>query len=83
VNPRAGLLFLDFESGTRLHVAVRVRTIWAPDQDSSHEGALRLLRFEVLRVRRITGCLPLRWGPVKMSPYLPGRGSGASRPDRR
>lgn len=83
VDPRAGLLFLDFESGNRLHVAVRARALWEPRLVSRHEGALRLLHFEVLQVRRIEGRLPLRWGPPEMSPYLPRRGYGGVTPTGR
>jgi hypothetical protein len=34
----------------------------------------RLLRFEVLQMRRLEGALPLRWGQAELSPVLAGTG---------
>jgi predicted pyridoxine 5'-phosphate oxidase superfamily flavin-nucleotide-binding protein len=83
VNPRAGLLFLDFDSGSFLQIAVSARIIWDVDLAAGLDGALRLLRFEVLQTRWAQGRLPLRWGPAEMSPYLPHRGDGATTAGRR
>ena len=71
VNPRAGLLFIDYETGDCLHLAVRATIDWDPVETAAVAGAKRLLRLEVIRVRRVQAWLPLRWGRVEMSPHLP------------
>ena len=74
LNPRAGLLFLDFDSGERLHVAVTASIIWDGPEVQSFEGAQRLLRFGVREVQRITGAPSLRWGAAECSPFLDATG---------
>jgi len=70
VNPRAGLLFMDFEQGDLLYLAVTAQIIWDAEEIAAYEGAERLLRFRVLESRRITHALPLRWGAAELSPVL-------------
>lgn len=70
VHPRAGLLFVDFANGSLLYLAVAARTVWDGPELASFEGALRLLKCEVLSVRRVAHALPLRWGAVQPSPVL-------------
>ena len=60
VEPRAGLLFADFESGDVTMMAARSEIIWqGPDVDA-FAGAQRLIRFHIERVVRLTGALPFR-----------------------
>ncbi len=73
VNPRAGLLFIDFESGDLLYLAVTAGMVWDGLELRDFEGAQRLLRMQVLSMRRVESALPLRWGPAQLSPYLQGR----------
>ena len=61
VNPRAGLLFVDFD-GHLLYITGTAEVIW--------EGAERLLRFHLDRGNRVEGSLPLRWSPPEFSPFL-------------
>ncbi len=75
LHPRAGLLFVDFDTGERLYLAVRAEVIWSDPALSTFDGAERLLRMEVTQVRRVRGGLPLRWGPAEPSPYLHGTGA--------
>lgn len=75
VHPAAGLLFVDFERGDLLYLAVQARVLWDGTELASYDGALRLLRMRVTHVRRVQGGLPLRWGPAEDSPYLAGLGS--------
>ena len=70
VNPRAGLLFIDFESGDLLYLAVAAEIIWEGEQISAFEGAERLLRFRVCAARYVQASLPLRWGAAQLSPFL-------------
>ena len=61
VDPRAGLLFIDFERGDLLHVAATARLIWDGPELAAFDGAQRLLRLTVDQVVRVTGGLPLAW----------------------
>lgn len=70
VNPRAGLLFIDFETGDLLYLAVEAEIIWEGEPVKAFAGAQRLLRFRVGEVLLVKASLPLRWGPVQMSPFL-------------
>ncbi len=70
VNPRAGLLFIDFDRGDLLYLAVAASIIWDGPELRGFEGAQRLLRMQVSLMRRVEGGLPLRWGPAELSPYL-------------
>ena len=69
-NPRAGLLFIDFETGDLLYLAVEAEIIWEGETLKAFAGAQRLLRFRVCEVRLVKASLPLRWGPVQFSPFL-------------
>jgi len=68
---RVGLLFIDFETGDCLHLAVHASIAWDAAQVAAVPGALRLLRLEVVQVRRVPAWLPLQWGAAEMSPHLP------------
>ena len=60
VNPRAGLIFIDFSTGDVLLLATRAEVIWEGDEVRSFEGAQRLLRFHVETSMRLHGLLPIR-----------------------
>ena len=64
-HPRAGLLFIDFERGDMLHVAVEAEIIWDGPQLRAFAGAEQLLRFHVRAVVRNVGALPFRWSAPK------------------
>lgn len=74
VNPRAGLLFIDFESGDLLQLAVTAQVVWEGPELAAFEGAERLLRMRVVSVLHRPGALPLRWGRAAQSPYLDATG---------
>lgn len=76
VNPRAGLLFIDFDTGDLLYLAVRARIVWDGLELQQFEGAQRLLRLQVLSMRRVEASLTLRWGRSEPSPYLAGARDG-------
>jgi predicted pyridoxine 5'-phosphate oxidase superfamily flavin-nucleotide-binding protein len=61
LNPRAGLLFVDFETGDRLWLTGRVEILWDAPEQKSFEGAERLLRFSLEAALRLAEALPLRW----------------------
>jgi uncharacterized protein len=74
VNPRAGLLFIDFETGGLLYLAVTAEIIWDGPELNAFAGAQRLLRFQVQAMRRLEAALPLRWGRAALSPVLQATG---------
>jgi predicted pyridoxine 5'-phosphate oxidase superfamily flavin-nucleotide-binding protein len=77
VNPRAGLLFIDFETGDLLQLAVTAEVIWDGPEVEAFEGAQRLLRMQVTAAQRSPAALPLRWGGAELSPYLQATGTWA------
>ena len=60
-HPKAGLLFIDFERGDMLHLAVEGEIVWDGPQVQAFAGAERLLRFHIREVVRNVGALPFRW----------------------
>jgi len=75
VHPRAGLLFIDFDSGDLLYLAVRAAIVWDGPEVRAFERAERLLRFHVEVFRRVEAALPLRWGEAQLSPVLERTGA--------
>ncbi|MDM0011057.1 pyridoxamine 5'-phosphate oxidase family protein [Variovorax sp. J22P168] len=74
VEPRAGLLFVDFERGHLLQLAVEAEVLWDGPELESFQGAQRLLRMRVLSSLYRPQALPLRWGAAQPSPYLAATG---------
>ena len=71
VNPQAGLLFIDFETGGLLYLTGRAEVIWDGDPEiAQYEGAERLFKFHVEQGLRVEGSLPLGWSPSEVSPFL-------------
>ena len=67
-NPRAGLLFLDFETGHLLTLTGSVEIDWDSPDAEYFEGAQRLWKFHLDHGRWINHALPLRW---KLDEYSP------------
>jgi predicted pyridoxine 5'-phosphate oxidase superfamily flavin-nucleotide-binding protein len=61
INPRAGLLFIDFESGDILQLAGTARVIADAPEIGAFEGAQRIWIFHPTRVILRRGASPLRW----------------------
>ena len=75
LNPRAGLLFVDFDGGNLLYLTGTAEVIWEGAQINDYEGAERLFRFHLDRGYRVEGSLPLRWSWPAFSPSLARTGS--------
>jgi len=75
LNPRSGLLFVDFATGTTLQVAVETEILWDGPDVQRFAGAQRLLRFHVLERVTAERALPLRWRFHEASPFLAKLGS--------
>ncbi len=60
-NPKAGLLFVDFESGDLLQLTGDAEVILDSPEIAAFQGAERLWRFTPRRIVYRPGALPLRW----------------------
>lgn len=74
LNPRAGLLFLDFERGDLLYLTGTAEVLWEGDEIGQYPGAERLLRFHLHRGERVEGSLPPGWSAPEVSPFLDATG---------
>jgi predicted pyridoxine 5'-phosphate oxidase superfamily flavin-nucleotide-binding protein len=61
VNPRAGLLFIDFQTGDTLQVSGSATVDWSPRRAASMSGAERVIDVTLQRVVHTRAALPLRW----------------------
>ena len=68
---RAGLLFLDFQTGDVLQLTGQAAIIWDSPRLAEWPGARRLIEFVIagVTVRRKT--FPLRWQLIEYSPFNP------------
>lgn len=67
-NPRAGLLFIDFESGDLLQLTGRTEIVDGAREASAHPGAERIWRVEAEAVVRRRAALGLRFALREVSP---------------
>jgi predicted pyridoxine 5'-phosphate oxidase superfamily flavin-nucleotide-binding protein len=77
LEPRCGLLFIDFARGDTLQVAARAEIVTEGAELAAFRGALRLLRLRVEAALRTENALPLRWTEGEPSPFLEGTGGWA------
>jgi uncharacterized protein len=75
LNPRAGLLFMDFERGDLLYLTGTAHVVWQGDEIKRYAGAERLLVFQLDRGYRLVGGLPGLWSAPTFSPFLDKTGS--------
>lgn len=80
LNPVAGLLFADFETGDLLQLSVRAEILWEGPEVDAFAGAERLLRMEVLAAQHAPAALPLRFGSARLSPFLEATGRWPEEP---
>jgi|tagenome__1003787_1003787.scaffolds.fasta_scaffold20982630_7 predicted pyridoxine 5'-phosphate oxidase superfamily flavin-nucleotide-binding protein len=71
VDPRAGLLFLDWETGATLQLTGRARVVWDPSEVAAWPGAERLVDVEIDAVRERAAAMPARWSLVEPSRLNP------------
>lgn len=69
-NPRVGLCFVDFETGSLLQIAGAAEIVWEPSLVAEFPGAERLLRVRELRGQLLVGAVPLRASIAELSPQL-------------
>ncbi len=69
VNPKAGLLFVDFDSGDLWQVTGTVETIWEKNEEiSAFRGAERAWKFHLHHGARLKKAAPIRWTFKEQSP---------------
>lgn len=67
VDPRAGLLFVDFDRGDVLQVTGRARLVWEHDAAPRHP----LVEYDIDEVIDLPAGSPLRWKLLEPSPFNP------------
>jgi uncharacterized protein len=77
VNPRAGLLFVDFATGDLLYLTGTAEVLWDAPEVAAFAGAERLMRFTLAEGRLVPGALPLRWSRPVYAPQLAETGEWA------
>ena len=70
-NPQAGLLFLDFDTGSTLQLSGEANIIWDAAQIAKYKGAERLVSYRIEQVLETNEKLPLRWEFESYSPFNP------------
>ncbi|MBT2338434.1 MULTISPECIES: 2Fe-2S iron-sulfur cluster-binding protein [Pseudomonas] len=61
LNPRAGLVFVDFQSGDLLQMSGTAQVVLDDPEIAAFQGAERLLRFSPQRIVYRQAAIPLRW----------------------
>jgi uncharacterized protein len=81
LNPRAGLLFVDFDRGDLIYLTGTAQVIWKGAEIDLYEGAERLFRFQIDRGYRVERSLPFDWSSPEFSPFLDRTGIWQDRPN--
>jgi uncharacterized protein len=67
VNPRTGLLFINWETGSTLQLSGRARIVWDARALKSRPGAKRLVQVSLDAVHEHERAMPARWSLIE--PY--------------
>ena len=70
VNPRSGLLFVDFLTGDTLQLTGEAEILWEPHHTQRFPGAKRVVAFRVEETIHIECALPLSWTFEGYSPVF-------------
>ncbi len=71
VNPRCGLLFLDFTSGDALYLTGKGEILWEwPHDDPAFRDAQRLVQFHVDETVHLVGAVPFVWNFLGPAPQF-------------
>jgi ferredoxin-NADP reductase/predicted pyridoxine 5'-phosphate oxidase superfamily flavin-nucleotide-binding protein len=60
-NPKVGFLFVDFPTGSLLHLTGRASIDWESEAVAKIPGARRIVTFEIDEIRERRSAVPLRW----------------------
>jgi uncharacterized protein len=77
INPRAGLLFIDFAGGDLLQVTGTAEIVWEGTEVEAFAGAQRLWRLTPMAGQWLRGAFPLRMEGGEASPTTAGTGTWA------
>ncbi|NQV19892.1 MAG: pyridoxamine 5'-phosphate oxidase family protein [Rhodospirillales bacterium] len=69
-DPRAGLLFIDFETGDTLQLRGTARVLWDDPRTEGVPGAQRIVSFVPEQAVRICNALGLGWQFIDQSPHI-------------
>lgn len=61
VDPRAGLLFLDFQRGHAMHLTVTAEVVWKGEEPSIFGDGERMLRLTLIKGCLVHNALPCIW----------------------
>jgi predicted pyridoxine 5'-phosphate oxidase superfamily flavin-nucleotide-binding protein len=70
-SPRAGLLFVDWETGDTLQLTGHATVDWSAERAAAIPGAQRVVDIAVEHVVHTAGALPLRWMLEERSRFNP------------
>ena len=70
VDPRCGLLFIDFDTGNCLQLTGEAEILWEPEHVCRFPGAERVVSFQLEEVIHIEAALPLTWRFKDYSPVF-------------
>jgi len=71
LDPRAGLLFVDFDNGHTLHLSGRATVDWREERAAEWPGAQRVVDLEIDRVVQLDHRVALRWELDRLSRFNP------------
>lgn len=79
LDPRCGLVFVDWEQGHTLHLTGRASTSWEADRTARFPEALGVVDVQVTSVVEVRDHLPMTWRggePWRFTPPTPQRSRG-------
>jgi len=71
LDPRAGLLFVDFANGHSLHLSGRATVDWREERAAEWPGAQRVVDLEIDHVVQLDHRVALRWELERLSRFNP------------
>ncbi|MBO9998351.1 MAG: pyridoxamine 5'-phosphate oxidase family protein [Cyanobacteria bacterium SID2] len=70
LNDRAGILFIDFDTGHLLSLTGRAEIVWDGEDVEAFQGAEQLVRVTIEKIVYRSEALPFRWAFQEYSPSL-------------
>jgi len=77
LDPRAGLVFVDFEAGDSLQLTGEARVEWDATPIEAFPGVDRFVHFQVHEGRFVQNAVPLRWSRAELARELVATGRWA------
>jgi hypothetical protein len=71
IDPAAGLLFIDFDSGATLQLTGTAQVLWEREEFAAFPGARRAVSFRVAEALESPQGTRLRWRLIQRSPFNP------------